>query len=125
MKLIPPSSKEQVIDMTDNVNEEKSVRPNFDEEINFLHELEERHKLGLLDTLEDTYVAFRTILAEPDIYGNEDIFIPHSFTVNLAFLFFQRIDPFNVMIKNYEEKQDEIIEKQVERFKTEMNFLKK
>jgi hypothetical protein len=29
---------------------------------NFLKELEERSKLGLLDTLEDTHVAFRTLL---------------------------------------------------------------
>ena len=51
------------------------------------------------------------------------MFIPHSFTVNLAYMFFQRIDPFNVMIKNYEEKQNEMMEKQVERCKKEMDYL--
>ncbi len=65
--------------------------------------------MGLLDTLEDTHVAFRTIL-EQDIDGSEDMYIPHSFTVNLAYMFFQRVDPFNVMIKNYEEKQKEMME---------------
>ena len=37
-------------------------------------------------------------------------------------MFFQRIDPFNVMIRNYEEKQNEMLEKQVERFKKEMDY---
>ncbi len=108
--------------MTGNENEEEVFRPNFDAEQKFLNELEERSKLGLLDTLEDTNVAFRTLLGE-DIDGREDMYIPHSFTVNLAYLFFQRIDPFNVMIKNYEEKQNEMMEKQVERCKKEMDYL--
>ncbi len=38
-------------------------------------------------------------------------------------MFFQSIDPFNVMIKNYEKKQDERMEKQVERCKKEMDYL--
>jgi hypothetical protein len=38
-------------------------------------------------------------------------------------MFFQRVDPFNVMIKNYEEKQNEMLEKQVERFKKEIDYL--
>jgi hypothetical protein len=118
-----PASEQQHIDMTENENEEEVFRPNFDGEQNFLNELEERSKLGLLDTLEDTYVTFRTILGEEDIDGKEDMFIPHSFTVNLTYMFFQRIDPFNVMIKNYEEKQNEMMGKQVERCKKEMDYL--
>jgi hypothetical protein len=91
-------SEQQLIDMTENANEEV-FRPNLDAEQNFLNELEERHKLGLLDTLDDTNVAFCILLGEEDIDGKDDMYIPHSFTVNLAFLFFQRLDPFNVMIK--------------------------
>jgi hypothetical protein len=48
---------------------------------------------------------------------------PSLSTWNLAYLFFQRIDPFNVMIKNYEEKQKAMMEKQVERCKKEMDYL--
>jgi hypothetical protein len=107
--------------MTGNENEEEVLRPNLEQ--NFLEELEERSKLGLLDTLEDTHVAFCTLLDISDIEGKEDIYIPHSFTVNLAYMFFQRIDPFNVMIKNYEAKQNEMMEKHVERCKKEMNYL--
>ncbi len=42
---------------------------------NFLKELEERFKLGLLDTLEDTHVAFRILLAITDVYGKDEIII--------------------------------------------------
>ncbi len=103
------ASEDTLIDMTENVNEEGLFRLNFNAEQNFLKELEERSKFGLLDTLEDTHVAFRTLLGEEDIDGKEDMFIPHSLTVNLAYKFFQRIDPFNVMIKIYEKKQDEMM----------------
>jgi hypothetical protein len=63
----PSSRSEPVIDVTGETNEGESVRPNFEAEMNFLRELDERHKLGLLDSIEDTYVAFRTILGEPDV----------------------------------------------------------
>jgi hypothetical protein len=56
------ASEDTLIDMTENVNEEGLFRPNFNAEHSFLKELEERSKFGLLDTLEDTHVAFRTIL---------------------------------------------------------------
>jgi hypothetical protein len=90
---------------------------------NFLKELAKRSNLGLLDTLEDTHMAFRTLL---DIEGNlrmDESHTPHSFTVGLAHRFFQRTDPFNVMIKNYEEKQDAMMQTQVARFKKEMGYL--
>ncbi len=72
---------------------------------NFLKELAERSNLGLLDILEDTHMAFRTLL---DIEGNlrmDESYTPHSFTVGLAHRFFQRTDAFNVVIKNYEENK--------------------
>ena len=53
------------------------------------------------------------------------MYIPHSFTVHLAFAFFQRIDPFNLMIKHYEEIQEEMMSKQEERFAKEMEYLKR
>ena len=96
--------------------------PNFEQYEELLKELEQRSKLGLLDTLEDTRVAFHTLLGEGNLDGTTDMHIPHSFTIHLAHMFFQRIDPFNVMIKNYEEKQNEMLEKQVERFKKEMDY---
>ena len=37
-------------------------------------------------------------------------------------MFFQRTDPFNVMIKNYEKKQDEMLKKQIDRCKKEMEY---
>jgi hypothetical protein len=40
-------------------------------------------------------------------------------------LFFQRMGSFNVMIKNYEAKQHEMMEKQVKRCKKEMSYLQK
>ncbi len=103
---------------------EEVCHPNLEAEEDFLNELENRSKLGLLDTLEDTYVAFRTLLGEV-IDGKEDMYIPHSFTINLTHLFFQRMDPFNVMIKNDDAKQNEMMEKQVERCKKEMDYLQK
>ena len=106
--------------MTDDAVEEEPLRPNYEAEDNFLRELEERHKLGLLETIEDTYMAFSTLLGEPNILGSDDMYIPHSFTVRLAFSFFQRIDPFNLMIKHYEEIQEEMMSKQEERFAKEM-----
>jgi hypothetical protein len=53
--------------------------PNEEMEELFLAELElgKRVQLGLLDTVEDAEVAFRTILGE-NIDGKEDIYIPHS-----------------------------------------------
>jgi hypothetical protein len=51
------------------------------------------------------------------------MYVPHSLTVGLAHRFFQRTNPFNVMIKNYEEKQDQMMQTQVERFEKEMDYL--
>jgi hypothetical protein len=67
------------------------------EDENFLKELKERSKLGLLDTLEDTHVAFRTLLDITDDQGNGELYVPHSFTVSLAHRFIQRTDPFNII----------------------------
>ncbi len=92
---------------------------------NFFKELEERFKLGLLDTLEDTHEAFRTLLDITDVYGKDEIYVPRTFTVDLAYRFFQRTDPFNVMIKNYEEKQNEMMQTQVERCKKDMDYLQR
>ncbi len=103
-------------------DEEDYSSPEILREEDLLNELEQRSKLGLLDTLEDTLVAFHTLLGEGEIDGRVNMHIPHSFTINLAYMFFRRIDPFNVMIKNYEEKQNEMLEKQVERFKKEMDY---
>ncbi len=75
------------------------------EDENFLKELEERSKLCLLDTLEDTHVAFRTLLDITNDHGKDEMYVPHTFTVGLAHRFYQRTDPFNVMIKNYEENK--------------------
>ena len=88
----------------------------------FLHELHDRSKLGLLDTLEDMRVAFHTLLDE-DVDGKAVMYIPQSFPIHLAHMFFQRTDPFNVMVKNYEAKQDEMMVKQVERFNKELEYL--
>jgi hypothetical protein len=90
---------------------------------NFLKELEKRFELGLLDTLEDTHMAFRFLLDITEDHGKDELYAPHSFTVGLAHLFFQRTDPFNVMIKNYEEKQDQMMQTQAERFKKQMDYL--
>jgi hypothetical protein len=92
-------------------------RPDWDEDERLLKELEVRSKLGLLDTLQDTRVAFQTFLGENEINGRMDMYIPHSFTIHLAHMFFQRIDPFNVMIKNYEVKQNAILEKHIARLR--------
>jgi len=117
---------ESVVDMTNDEgegDEEDDSSPEVLREEDLLKELEQRSKLGLLDTLEDTRVAFHTLLGEGEIDGRVDMYIPHSFTINLAYMFFQRIDPFNVMIRNYEEKQNEMLVKQVERFKKELDYL--
>ena len=52
-----PASEQQLNDMVRYENEESVFHPNFESEENFLKELEERSKLGLLDTLEDTYLC--------------------------------------------------------------------
>jgi hypothetical protein len=94
-----------------------------EEDKKFLKKMEERSKLGLLDTLEDTHVAFRTLLDITNDHGKDEMCVPHTFTVGLAHRFFQRTDPFNAMIKKYEEKQDEMMQTQVERCKKEMDYL--
>jgi hypothetical protein len=121
--LVNTSRLEPVIDMTDDAVDEERVIPNLDAEQDLLAELAERHKLGLLETIDDTYMAFRTLLGET-IDGKEDMFIPHSFTINVVYLLFRRSDPFNLLVKNYEEKQDKMMEKQEERCKKEMEYLK-
>ena len=68
-------------------------------EEDLLNELEKRSKDGLLDTLEDTRVAFQTLLGDGVMDGETIMYIPHSYTINLAHMLFQRVDPFNVMIK--------------------------
>ena len=70
-------------------------------------------------------MAFSDLLWQPNVLGKDDMYIPHSFTVHLAFAFFQRIDPFNLMIKHYQDIQEEMMSKQEERFAKEMEYLKK
>jgi hypothetical protein len=70
-------------------------------------------------------MAFSDLLGQPNVLGKDDMYIPHSFTVHLAFAFFQRIDPFNLMIKHYEDIQEEMMAKQEIRFAKEMEYLKK
>jgi hypothetical protein len=91
------SPTNSVQDMTVNDGEEQLLLPqerirpiepiNIMAQEEFLKELEERSKLGLLDTLEDTRVAFRTILDMSDEQEVEDTCIPHSFTINLAYIY--------------------------------------
>jgi hypothetical protein len=103
-------ASESVVDMTSNDEEDDDGDasspewhdPNsdqYEEALRFeelLKELEQRSKLGLLDTLEDTRVAFNTLLGEGVLDGEAELYIPHSYTIQLAHMFFQRIDPFNV-----------------------------
>jgi hypothetical protein len=64
----PLSPTEQVIDMTVNKKEWSVFHPSsFNSDANFFKKLEERSKSGLLDTLEDTFIAFR-IMLEQDIF---------------------------------------------------------
>ncbi len=118
-------ASELFVDMTSNDEEDDEEYASSSEvlrEEELLKELEQRSKLGLLDTLEDTRVAFHTLLGEGVLDGEVVMHIPHSFTIHLAHMFFQRMDPFNVMMKNYEEKQNEMLQKQVDRFKKEMDY---
>jgi hypothetical protein len=84
----PLAATGPVLDVTGNEEEGNSssvsspgvYRPDFDEDERLLTELEERSKLGLLDTLQDTRVAFQTLLGENEVNGEMDMYIPHSFT---------------------------------------------
>jgi hypothetical protein len=64
------SEQEDGEDQSSSSEDDEALEDTFigmtEEDENFLKELEERFKLGLLDTLEDTHVAFRTLL---DIRG--------------------------------------------------------
>ncbi len=92
-------SEDQKSSSEDDESSEDSPIVMTEQDESFLKELAERSNLGLLDTLEDTHVAFRTLLDIEDNLGKDEIYAPHTLNVGLAHRFFQRIDPFNVMIK--------------------------
>ncbi len=71
---------------------------------------------GDLDTVEGVKQAF------VNAFG-EEMLVCGGFVFNLTHKLFQRTDPFNCLVKNYEDKQDEMMRAQRSFVKDEMAYL--
>jgi hypothetical protein len=77
----------------------------FEEEVDedlFIENLEKLSASGDLDTVEGARQAY------VDAFG-EEMSVSGGFVFNLTHKLFQRTDPFNRIVKNYEDKQDEMM----------------
>ncbi len=89
------------------------------EEVNenlFLENLEKLAASGDLDTVEGVKQAFINAFGE-------EMLVSGGFVFNLTHKLFQRTDPFNRLVKNYEDKQDEMMRAQRSFVKDEMAYL--
>jgi hypothetical protein len=82
----------------------------------FLENLEKLAASGDLDTVEGVRQAF------VNAFG-EEMLVSGGFVFNLTHKLFQRTDPFNRIVKNYEDKQDEMMRAQRNFVKDEMAYL--
>ncbi len=82
----------------------------------FLENLEKLAASGDLDTVECVRQAF------VNAFG-EEMLVSEGFVFNLTHKLFQRTDPFNRLVKNYEDKQDEMMRAQRNFVKDEMAYL--
>ena len=84
----------------------------------FIEALVERNQKGELNSLEDVIAAIHDIGAESVAQG-----VPVSFTARVIHKLLQSYDPLGLMIKNYEERQDNMMKDQRKIFRDEMAHL--
>ncbi len=96
--------------------ESESPSEEVDENL-FLENLDKLAASGDLDTVEGVKQAFI------NAFGEEMIVSGGLFVFNLIHKLLQRTDPFNRLVKNYEDKQDEMMRAQRNFVKDEMAYL--
>jgi hypothetical protein len=102
-------------DLTKSDGEAESPSDDVDEEM-FLENLDKLAASGELDTVEGVKQAFINAFGEEMIVSGDLVF-------NLVHKLLQRTDSFNRLVKNYEDKQDEMMRAQRNFVKDEMAYL--
>jgi hypothetical protein len=85
----------------------------------FIETLIERNQNGELDSLEEVMKAILDIGGE----SLEEDGIPFSFTARIALKLVQSSDPLGSLIRNYEERQDDMMRDQRKLFRDQMAYL--
>jgi hypothetical protein len=109
------SSSAEAEDLSKSDGESDSSSDEVDENL-FLENLEKLAASGDLDTVEGVRQAF------VNAFG-EEMFVSGGFVFNLTHKLFQRTDPFNRLVKNYEDKQEEMMRAQ-RNLRAQRNFVK-
>jgi hypothetical protein len=110
------SSSAEAQDLSKSDDGSDSSSEEVDENL-FLENLEKlAASSGDLDSVEGVRQAFVNALGE-------EMLVSGGFVFNLTHKLFQRTDPFNRLVKNYEDKQDEMMRAQRNFVKDEMAYL--
>jgi hypothetical protein len=109
------SSSAVAEDLSKSDGESEFASEEFDENI-FLENLDKLAASGDLDTVEGVKQAFINAFGEEMTVSGDLVF-------NLVHKLLQRTDPFNRFVKNYEDKQDEMMRAQRNFVKDEMAYL--
>jgi hypothetical protein len=124
---VPAHNEEQkdenMVDLTDNEGnpdlEDVLDRFSLEErEELFIETLVERNQNGELDSLEEVIKAIHDIGDESVAEG-----VPVSFTARIVLKLLQSSDPLGSLIKNYEERQDDMMKDQRKLFRDQMAYL--
>jgi hypothetical protein len=108
--------KAGIEDLTKTGDSSESSSEEEVDEVLFLENLEKLAASGDLDTVEGIRQAF------VNAFG-EEMPISGGFVFNLTHKLIQHTDPFNRIVKNYEDKQDEMMRTQRNFVKNEMEYL--
>ena len=109
------SSSAEAQDLSKSDGESESPSEEVDENL-FLENLDKLAASGDLDTVEGVKQAFINAFGEEMIVFGDLVF-------NLIHKLLQRTDPFNRLVKNYEDQQDEMMRAQRNFVKDEMAYL--
>ncbi len=109
------SSSAEAQDLSKGEDGSDSPSEEVDENL-FLENLEKLAASGDLDTVEGVRQAFINAFGE-------EMLVSGGFVFNLTHKLFQRTDPFNHLVKNYEDKQDEMMRAQRSFVNNEMAYL--
>jgi hypothetical protein len=117
---------ENMVDLTDNEGNPdlEDIVDRFSQEEReelFIETLIERNQNGELDSVEEVMKAILDIGGE----SLEADGIPFSFTARIALKLLQCSDPLGSLIKNYEERQDDMMRDQRKLFRDQMAYLHK
>jgi hypothetical protein len=109
------SSSAVAEDLSKSDGESEPTSEEFDENV-FIENLDKLAASGELDTVEGVKQAFINAFGEEMIVSGNLVF-------NLIHKLLQRTDPFNRLVKNYEDKQDEMMRAQRDFVRNEMAYL--